>query len=341
MQVPGGLRAREPVAAARSAATLTMFSGLVLLPWALFLPPRLDPAPMAGCVLVSAVLFALSWALARGDADRLDRGGAMLAVPLFGSGVVATTNFITQDASAASQIFLVVPLLLGATQLRGPGALLTAVSGVLACGTTTVLVNPTAQGATDALVVGSAMLAVTVVLVRAGDRRDQAFADVHQQASSDGLTGLLRRRAVDGALGAALGRGQVAVLMVDVDGFKQINDVHGHLVGDDALVHLAEVLRGQVRHDDCVVGRLGGDELVMVLPGCAREGVAGRAADLVAAVRAAPMALAGGGQLPLTVSVGAAHAPSDAGDLPALYAAADAALYRAKRAGRDRFAIAS
>ncbi|SCX40417.1 diguanylate cyclase (GGDEF) domain-containing protein [Klenkia marina] len=341
MQVPGGLRAREPVAAARAAATLTGFSGVVLLPWALFLPPLLAPAQMAACVAVALLLFGLTWGLARGDAERLDRAGATFAVPVFGCAVVAATNVLTGDVSASAQIFLIVPLLLGATQLRRLGALLTAVFGVLASGAATVAMNPTSQGFTDAVVVGSAMLAVAVVLARAADRRDEAFAVLHEQASSDGLTGLLRRRALDTALGTALGRGQVALLMVDVDGFKQINDAHGHLVGDDALVHLADVLRSQVRHDDCVVGRLGGDELVMVLPGCAREGVAARAADLVAAVRAAPLALAGGARLALTISVGAAHAPSDAGDLSALYAAADAALYRAKRAGRDRFAVAA
>jgi len=326
--------------AARSGAILTGFSAVILLPWALFLPPRLDPAQMAGCVLISVALGAMCWTLVRGDAVRLDRAGASLVVPGLGSVIVGVTNYVTQDTSAAGQVFLVVPVLLGATQLRRAGALLVAVVGVVVSGTATVLVDPTAQGATDAVVVGSAMLAVTLVLVRSADSRDRAFAVLHEQATADGLTGLLRRRAVDGALGDALGRGEVGVLMVDVDGFKQINDVHGHLAGDQALVHLAQVLRAQVRREDCVVGRLGGDELVMVLPGCGREVLAERAAELVDAVRRSPLPLPDG-VLALTVSVGAAHAPTDAADLTGLYGAADAALYEVKRAGRDGFAVAA
>lgn len=340
MQLPQGLRAREPVVAARSGAILTGFSGLVLAPWALFLPPRLAPVQLVGCLVVALLLGLASWGLVHGDAARLDRAGALLAVPGLGAVVVGTTNYLTADTSAAAQIFLVVPVLLGATQLRRAGALLVAVVGVLVSGTATVLVDPSAQGVTDAVVVGSAMVAVTAVLVRAADSRDRAFAVLHEQATADGLTGLLRRRAVDTELGAALTRGQVAVLMVDVDHFKQINDRYGHLAGDEALVHLADVVRGQVRDTDCVVGRLGGDELVMVLPGCSRESLGERAADLVAAVRRAPLPLPGGGSLPLSVSVGAAHAPTDAVDLLGLYGAADAALYEAKRAGRDGFSVA-
>jgi diguanylate cyclase (GGDEF)-like protein len=341
VRAPQGLRAREPVTAARAAATLTGFSGLLLLPWTLFLPPRLAPLQMAGCLLVALLLIGTSVALVRGRADRFDRAGLLFAVPALGSVTVGVTNLVTADTSAAAQVFLVVPVLLAATQLRRAGALLAAGIGVVGSGLATVVVDPTAQGFTDAVVVGTAMLAVTVVLVRSADRRDRAFEVVHRQATADGLTGLLRRGAVDAALADAVARGQVAVLMVDVDGFKQINDVHGHLVGDEALVHLADVVRGQVRHTDCVVGRLGGDELVMVLPGCTREGLAGRAADLVAAVRTAPLPLADGRLLPLTVSVGGAHSPSDADDPKGLYGAADAALYAAKRAGRDRFSTAA
>ncbi|SDO99773.1 diguanylate cyclase (GGDEF) domain-containing protein [Klenkia soli] len=312
----------------------------MLLPWALFLPPRLDPGPLVACVVFALLLMASSFGLLRLPPERLDRAGLLLVVPVLGALAVGATNYVTRDTSAAAQVFLVVPVLLGASQLRGPGALLATGLGVLVSGTATILVDPSAQGFTDAVVVGSAMVAVTLVLVRSGDRRERAFDVLHEQATADGLTGLLRRGAVDALLAEALLRGQVAVLMVDVDGFKQINDVHGHLVGDQALVHLADVVRGQVRHTDCVVGRRGGDELVMVLPDCTREGLAGRAADLVAAVQMAPLQLADGRLLPLTISVGGAHAPTHAADATGLYGAADAALYTAKRAGRDRFSIA-
>ena len=112
-------------------------------------------------------------------------------------------------------------------------------------------------------------------------------------------------------------------------------------MGDDALVHLARVLTGAIRATDAVVSRLGGDELAVLLPGCSAEVAARRAEDLVAAVRATPLPLPDGRLLPLTVSVGVAHAPDHASDLCDLYGAADAALYAAKRGGRDRSAVAA
>jgi len=127
---------------------------------------------------------------------------------------------------------------------------------------------------------------------------------------------------------------------VDVDQFKSINDAHGHPVGDDALVHLAGVLTTAVRSSDTVISRLGGDELAILLPGCSADVAARRAADLVEAVRRAPLPLPDGRLLPVSVSVGVAHAPEHARELRELYSAADAALYRAKLGGRDRHAVA-
>lgn len=340
MVVPRGLRAREPASAARAAAGLTAFSGLLLLPWALFLPTRLDLGPLLGCVAVALLLIAASVGLLRGDADRLDHAGALTAVPALGSLVVGVINWFTQDTSAAAQIFLVVPVLLGATQLRGHGALLATGLGVLVSGGATVLVDPSTQGITDAVVVGSAMLAVTLVLVRSADHRERAFDVVHRQATADGLTGLLSRRAIDEVLVSALSRGPTALLLVDVDRFKDVNDGYGHVVGDDALVHLAAVLRSQLRRTECVVGRLGGDELAVVLPGCDPDTLGARAQQLVTAVREAPLLLPDG-ILPLTISVGAAYTDSPATAPRGLYAAADVALYEVKRAGRDGFAVAA
>ena len=130
-------------------------------------------------------------------------------------------------------------------------------------------------------------------------------------------------------------------MLVDVDTFKSINDRHGHPVGDDALVHLAGVLRRHVRSQDAVLGRLGGDELAVLLPGCSPATAAERAEQLVTAVRATPLQLADGTLLGLSVSGGIVHAPQHATDLRTLHAAADGALYEAKRAGRDRAVLAS
>jgi diguanylate cyclase (GGDEF)-like protein len=129
-------------------------------------------------------------------------------------------------------------------------------------------------------------------------------------------------------------------VLIDVDSFKAINDSHGHPVGDDVLVHLSTVLRGRVRAEDAVLSRLGGDELAVLLPGCSRDVAVRRAEDLHDAVRSTPLPLSDGGLLALSISVGVAHVAQDSTDRRGLYTAADNALYDAKRAGRDRVAVA-
>src|SRR4030095_6730090 len=99
-------------------------------------------------------------------------------------------------------------------------------------------------------------------------------AALQEQATVDSLTGLATRRAFDVALETALARsvaGGTALVLIDVDALQAINDSHGHPVGDDVVVHLSTVLRGQVRAEDAVMSRLGGDELAVLLPGCSRD----------------------------------------------------------------------
>ena len=103
-------------------------------------------------------------------------------------------------------------------------------------------------------------------------------------------------------------------MLIDVDAFKSINDKHGHPVGDDVLVHLAAVLRRRVRAEDAVLSRLGGDELAVLMPGCSRDVAVRRAEELLDGVRSAPMALADGTLLALSISVGVAHVPQHSGD---------------------------
>jgi diguanylate cyclase (GGDEF)-like protein len=180
------------------------------------------------------------------------------------------------------------------------------------------------------------------------NRMARLVAALQRQAGLDSLTGLASRRVLDDALAAALATpwsrdgsdAGTALILLDVDTFKSINDVHGHPVGDDALVHLAGLLRAHVRCGDAVLARLGGDELAVLLRGCTAQGAAARAEQLVEAVRATPLRLPDGTWLALSISVGVAHAPRHANDLRGLYAAADAALYAAKRTGRDRAVLA-
>jgi two-component system, cell cycle response regulator len=157
-----------------------------------------------------------------------------------------------------------------------------------------------------------------------------------EQALTDELTGLANRRhgghqlAREIAIGVRQGR-ELALVRVDVDHFKSINDTHGHQAGDEVLAEVARRLTGAVRGGD-ELARWGGDEFVAILPGTDKPGAQRAAERLRAAIAAAPVQAAGT-SLPVTISVGWAHW---AGDTPDdLLARADQALYAAKDAGRN------
>ena len=160
---------------------------------------------------------------------------------------------------------------------------------------------------------------------------------VERQAFHDELTGLANRRACADALQAEVARAdrlgtQLAVVLADLDGFKDVNDLHGHAVGDEVLRAFAGVLRETMRESD-VAGRWGGEEFLLLLPGSDEDGAAQLAERLRLAlsdrrIEAAP-------DLHVTASFGIAqHTPSASAEQ--LVDAADAALYRAKRAGKNR-----
>lgn len=159
-------------------------------------------------------------------------------------------------------------------------------------------------------------------------------------ATHDELTGLANRRELDRILGEECERSRrfgqpVALVLVDVDHFKAVNDSRGHLAGDGVLREIALRLTREVRNVDRVA-RIGGDEFCAVLVNTEAGGAAAVAARLVEAVRHAPVTLPDGGTLAVTVSAGSALLPDDARDAAGLRAAADNALYAAKEQGRNR-----
>jgi diguanylate cyclase (GGDEF)-like protein len=158
---------------------------------------------------------------------------------------------------------------------------------------------------------------------------------LRRQASTDGLTGLLNQRAcrerLELEVAAALTAGRALGLVVmDLDHFKSINDAHGHAEGDRMLRAVAERLSFAVRATD-VAARLGGEEFALIVPG------AGPAAALETAERArAAIAEVSVGGRALTATAGVATCPENSQDAGRLLELADAALYSAKRAGRNR-----
>lgn len=167
---------------------------------------------------------------------------------------------------------------------------------------------------------------------------------LYSAATRDALTKLLNRRVFEEQLqrSAAYSKrhGQpLSVLLFDIDHFKQVNDVHGHLVGDEVLRQVAGSLAGQVRTED-TLARLGGEEFGVIVDGNDLAKAVTTAERLRAAVAERPFQTEAG-DISVTVSVGVAQydpslhrAPHRA--LLELIAAADAQLYEAKRAGRNR-----
>jgi diguanylate cyclase (GGDEF)-like protein/PAS domain S-box-containing protein len=165
-----------------------------------------------------------------------------------------------------------------------------------------------------------------------------------QLSTTDGLTEVGNRRLFDQTLSAewaraARKRDPVALLMIDIDHFKDYNDAYGHPAGDECLRKVARLISETVKREGELVARYGGEEFALLLPGAdaaAARAVAERCLDALAEVRIEHRASPTSAWL--TMSIGIAAAVAAPGTLPAgLVEAADAALYRAKRAGRSRF----
>lgn len=170
-------------------------------------------------------------------------------------------------------------------------------------------------------------------------------AAIRRQARHDGLTDLANRRVFDTLLACEVDRVRLGIseecslLLADLDRFKTINDIHGHLAGDEVLRLTAQLLRervGQTRVGErSLLARYGGEELAVLLPGVGMGGALRIAEEIRAAIEQMPVHYADK-RLNVTVSIGVASFPLHGTNAPELVAAADSALYQAKSEGRNR-----
>lgn len=253
------------------------------------------------------------------------------------------------------------------TVIGGPGMLAFVVPGLLWCalsyspfvssllslvvclwtmaGVATGVLNFTPAHASDvfSLRVGVTLLALGPLAVAcASAARAEALRRLDHAVRHDDLTGVLARRAFLQQGERLLARYQresagLAVLMVDVDHFKQVNDQLGHGAGDQLLIGIAQAMTSALRPQD-VLGRLGGEEFAVVLPDASPAEAHAIAERLRTVVEQRPFGTAQAPEQHATVSIGLVHSASLGGDadLDTLLLAADAALYRAKAEGRNR-----
>jgi diguanylate cyclase (GGDEF)-like protein len=201
------------------------------------------------------------------------------------------------------------------------------------------------------LVLLGADIALASLQRRAAERAEAAGSDrqaeemqehihaLEEMARVDALTKLFNRRHFDMTLEAEVSRAHrydvpLSLIMADVDFFKRINDNYGHLIGDEVLCHVAEVLQAGARRSD-MIARYGGEEFALILTSTPGENAEPVAERMRSGLEQRPVAFADGQMLRVTMSLG--YASLQKGDTPkSLIERADAALYRAKAAGRNR-----
>ncbi|NTW38807.1 MAG: GGDEF domain-containing protein [Cellulomonadaceae bacterium] len=328
----------DPAAAARAAAGLMLAAAAVTLAFAFSDPSVPSTAWRMAVVGASAAVLPLAWALFRWGARAPSI--TWFLVPALGVVLIAGMDVATNDASAAGQVFLAFPVVFAASQLRPATVAVVTALAVVADAVVALSVLAPARALTDTAFVAASLIAMAVLLSGARQRQEALIRQLSAEAQRDPLTGLSTRRVLDDSAEQLLSRlgpqgcTGVGLVLLDLDRFKVLNDTHGHPVGDDALAHLAELLR-QHSGPDVVLSRLGGDEIAVLLPGYPRAEAVQFASDLAELVRTHPLPTPRG-PVALSVSGGIAHAPGDGVALRELYAAADAALYRAKQGGRDQ-----
>jgi diguanylate cyclase (GGDEF)-like protein len=313
---------------------------LVFVPMLALMPPQLVPL----LVLLGSVVGRLP-RIVRGDfrPSRLMFSipnstyalPAALVIVAAGAPSPTTANWPIYGLAVAAQLAMTLVVMF--PDLREDPGVLRSLVYLLALD---VLLTPAAFVAAleaDAHPAVGIAVVVSLLAYAALLARERAGRLTHQyEALHDSLTGLANRALFDELLrqavaGSARTGEAGAVMLVDLDGFKLVNDMHGHRVGDFVLVTVAERMRHVLRASDAVA-RLGGDEFAIVLPGQAAEDETDVVRERLCAAIAEPLTL-DGVSVAVGASIGVARFPLDGVEAAALIGIADDAMYRAKAAG--------
>lgn len=308
------------------------FIGAALLGIGLVLPtdnPSDRPYLLAIAVVVLISGALLWWVPVRRQAF-VDAGIAGLVV-------LVTAAVMVSRPMGLTPLFYFWPLMLAA-YYASPGRIVAfATLAIVLFGVAVATVAQTENPPLEFILFAAMTTVVVLGVRRLRTRNIELFTELERLAWQDSLTGALNRggfeRALRGELDAARATGRSAgtsLLMLDVDHFKAINDTHGHAGGDDALRSLSQIIRS-ILTDAHIFGRVGGEEFGIVLPGeSLPEAVAVAERIRIAIAERSRREVAG-----FTVSIGVATALPGSGE-SSVWVEADRALYRAKRAGRNR-----
>jgi diguanylate cyclase (GGDEF)-like protein len=263
---------------------------------------------------------------------------AVAAAWLTSQGLIAASIALTGGIHSPAVGWLAIPVVTLSARFDARGVAAGMAATVVLLLAATLAVDPAAVfDRPDRLVAALVLVASVALLSSALMESDREH---RSESVLDGLTGMLNRRSLAARVAELTEQSQIAgaaigLIVGDIDNFKAVNDTHGHAVGDGVLVDVAYALRKELRAFDMAY-RLGGEEFLVLLPGAS----AGEAAELAERLRTAVGAFPAGG-VDVTMSFGVASSPGGAFDYSRLFAAADAALYEAKRAGRNRVGMAA
>lgn len=294
----------------------------------------------------------------------------LTAPPLsaIGGELVRASAAIKQNQMTAVPVLALLISMIGSILLGGPGTMMFAVPALLWCALSydlfptslltllycfwmlvavsagSLVIQPDSDYILETLSIrmGISLLALGPLTAASINRaRMELLQNLHHAVNHDFLTDALARRAFMTLGTIAVGQPDdgsqhPAILMMDIDHFKRVNDSYGHEVGDLVLVEFAKAISGQLRHGD-LFGRLGGEEFSAILPGVTREQAESVAERLRDKIERTPIITPSGERLQITVSIGLAYPEQfPAPALELMLSKADQALYCSKQAGRNR-----